>query len=352
MSGLRFPAEWEPHSAVWSAWPSAANLWEDNLAPAREEIELFFRAIATPDPDKPGLRGEIVKVLVNGAEAKASAQAQLKDLIATGAVELYDADIGDIWLRDTGPLFVADKTKVKATGFAFNGWGNKYLLGSDARMAEIVSGFQGLPITRSPLVIEGGALDFDGMGTVLTTRQCLLHKNRNKGATEKDMEAALRDVVGAQKVIWLGDGLVNDHTDGHVDNIARFLAPGVVGCMHPTGNDDPNKAVYKEIYKTLSKATDAQGNRLEVIEIPSPGRIEDEDGKVIPASHMNFYIANHSLIVPIYAESDVQMAAADEATDLLADAVGRPDIYAINAPAVLTGGGSFHCITQQVPRLK
>lgn len=351
MTDIRFPAEWESHSAVWSAWPSAADLWEENLAPAREEVALFFTAIAQPDPDAPETRGELIKVLVNGAEARASAEKSLADLIADKRAEIFDANIGDIWLRDTGPLFVETNKRLAATGFGFNGWGGKYLLGSDADMADIVSKFEGVSNNRHKFIIEGGALETDGMGTIITTRQCLLNKNRNPGATEKDVELALRETLGTQKVIWLDEGLLNDHTDGHVDNIVRFLAPGIVGCMHATEDNDPNAALYKAIYKILSKATDANGDRLEIVEIPSPGKITDADGKVVPASHMNFYIANHSLIVPVYAETDKQMEVADEATDLLAEAVGREDIYAINAPAVLTGGGSFHCISQQVPQL-
>ena len=351
MTDIHFPAEWEPHSAVWSAWPSAADLWEENLAPAREEVALFFTAIAQPDPDVPETRGELIKVLVNGAEARASAETSLAELIADKRVEIFDAGIGDIWLRDTGPLFVRKNNKLAATGFHFNGWGGKYLLGSDADMADIVAKFEGVSNNRHQFIIEGGALETDGMGTIITTRQCLLNKNRNPGVTEKEVEMALRETLGTEKVIWLDEGLVNDHTDGHIDNIARFLAPGVVGCMHPTGEDDPNATVYKSIYKALSKATDANGNRLEIVEIPSPGRITDADGEVVPASHMNFYIANHSLIIPTYVEMEAQQAVADEAVDLLAEAIGRPDIYAINAPAVLTGGGSFHCISQQVPQL-
>lgn len=349
MTDIRFPAEWEPHSAVWSAWPSAADLWEENLAPAREEVALFFNAIARPDPDAPELRGELIKVLVGGAEARASAEDMLAELIADKRAELFDADIGDIWLRDTGPIFVRANNKLAASGFKFNGWGGKYLLGRDADMAGIVAKFEGVSNSRHEFIIEGGALETDGMGTIITTRQCLLNKNRNPGASETDIEKALKETLGTEKVIWLEDGLVNDHTDGHVDNIARFLAPGVVGCMRPTGDDDPNEKVYKSIYKTLSKATDSNGHRLEIIEIPSPGRITDEEDNIIPASHMNFYIANHSLIVPTYVETEAQQEIADEATDLLAEAIGRPDIYSINAPAVLTGGGSFHCISQQVP---
>jgi agmatine deiminase len=351
MTDIRFPAEWESHSAVWSAWPSAADLWQENLAPAREEVALFFTAIGRPDPDAAKTRGELIKVLVNGAEARASAETSLADLIADKRAEIFDADIGDIWLRDTGPLFVENNKQLAATGFHFNGWGGKYLLGHDADMADIVAKFEGISNPRHKFIIEGGALETDGRGTIITTRQCLLNKNRNPSATETDVELVLREILGTQKVIWLDEGLLNDHTDGHVDNIVRFLSPGVVGCMHPTGESDPNAALYKSTYKTLSKATDAAGNRLEIVEIPSPGRLTDAQGEVIPASHMNFYIANHSLIVPTYAQTDAQHLRAEEAVDLLAEAIGRPDIYALNASAVLTGGGSFHCITQQVPQI-
>lgn len=350
-SSIIFPAEWESHSAVWTAWPSAAALWKENLEPAREEAALFFRAIAQPDPEQAERRGEIVKVLYNGDEARDSARAAMGDLIDTGQVQLFDADLGDVWLRDTGPLFVKKEGALAATGFSFNGWGGKYLIGSDVKMASIVARLEGHDVKRHPYIIEGGAVESDGAGTLITTRQCLLNKNRNPNASQKDIEAALHETLGAGNIIWLDEGLMNDHTDGHVDNIARFLRPGVIGCMHPMDNNDPNAAVYKAIYKTLSKAVDADGKRFEVVEIPSPGKVTDEEGAVVPASHMNFYIANHSVIIPSYAETDAQREAADEATDIIGVEVGREDIYAIDARAILTGGGSFHCITQQVPAL-
>ncbi|NJM35444.1 MAG: agmatine deiminase family protein [Rhodomicrobium sp.] len=198
------------------------------------------------------------------------------------------------------------------------------------------------------IVAEGGALEPDGEGTVITTRQCLLNKNRNPGLSEKDVEGALRAAIGAEKVIWLDDGLAGDHTDGHVDNIARFIAPGKVVCMRPSGKDDPNADVLGAIRRALSSATDASGRKLEVIEIPSPGRAL-LDGEGVPASHMNFYISNHALIMPSYAGLTGRDEEAAEALEVLEREVDRQHFYAIDSSALLTGGGSFHCITQQQP---
>lgn len=346
----RVPAEWEPHEAVWAGWPSAADLWLDNLGPAQAEVAAFVRAVARPDTDDPTLVGEIVRLLVRGPDARAAATDMLGDLITAGAVELIEAPIGDVWLRDTAPVFVQSGASQLAACFRFNGWGGKYLLPSDDEIAGIVASRAGRTVRASSIVLEGGAVDFDGEGTILTTRQCLLNRNRNPGFDEADAEAELKRMFGAERVIWLNDGLLNDHTDGHVDNLARFVAPGRVVVMRPTGNDDPNADVYADTLRALSHARDAAGRQIDIVEIPSPGRVLDEDGKVVPASHVNFYIANASLIVPIYAETDAQEAAAERAVETLADEIDRAHVYAIGARSLLTGGGSFHCITQQQPR--
>jgi len=350
MADIHFPAEWDEHEAVWSAWPSAADLWEDNLAPAREEVAALFEAIAMPDPDDDSIAGEIVHVLLRGEEARNSAEAMLDDLIRADRLFMHEAPIGDIWLRDTGPIFVKAGGGLTASRFGFNGWGGKYLLESDDEIAPIVAKIADTKLSAHDFILEGGAIDTDGQGTILTTRQCVLNPNRNKGMTEERFEALMAEALGIEKVIWLDDGLLNDHTDGHVDNIARFVAPGKVVCMAPSGEDDPNRDAYRAIRDALAGARDATGRRLEVIEIPSPGRILNEDGEVVPASHMNFYIANKSLIVPVYATNEKQEGYAIEAVELLADAVGREHVHAIDATHVLTGGGSFHCITQQQPK--
>jgi len=335
------PAEWAPHSAVWSAWPSAADLWLEDLEPARAEVGALFKAIADVDPQGKR-RGEALNILACGDEAVASAKAALA---GTGA-DIIPAVFGDIWLRDTAPIFVRGVNGLGAACFQFNGWGGKYVLEGDDGVARFVASQAGVAASDNAWVLEGGSIDVDGEGTCLTTRQCLLNPNRNPTLTQADIEARLHASLGIEKLIWLGDGLANDHTDGHVDNIARFIAPGVVMCMEPAGTDDPNRDALKAIIADLKAATDIHGRKLEVVTVPSPGRVENEDGEVIPASSMNFYIGNTTVIVPLYG------SATDDAA-VAAIAKAFPGRRTIGLPAghVITGGGSFHCITQQQPLL-
>ncbi len=343
---VHFPGEWAPHDCVWTAWPSDASLWEDNLAPARAEVAAMVRAIAAPDAK---VQGETVKLLCRGNEVHASAMDSLKDLVVAAQVDLIEAPIGDIWLRDTGPIFVERDGAPLAARFRFNGWGGKYELPDDDKIAAIVADRAGVPSKTFEIVLEGGAIDGDGEGTILTTRQCLLNNNRNPGMSEADIEAVLRDALGVEKIIWLEEGLLNDHTDGHVDNIARFIAPGKIVCMRPFGDDDPNAAIYADIVSLLKNSTHTAGRRIEIIEIPSPGLVAGEDGAPVPASHVNFYIANRSVVMPVYAETDEQREAADKAEKILSAVIDRPHFFALSARHLLTGGGSFHCITQQQP---
>lgn len=323
------PPEWAPHRAIWTAWPSAADLWLENLAPARAEVGAMIRALAD------GGRGDRLRVLANGPEAVASARAALGE-----AAEVIDAPFGDIWLRDTGPIFDGGGG---AVAFTFNGWGGKYVLPDDDRVADLVAARAGVRLVRHPFVLEGGAVEMDGRGTLITTRQCLLHPNRNAGWTEAIAEDALARALGARKVIWLGDGLLNDHTDGHVDNVARFVAPGRVVCQAPSGDDDPNVEALDAIARALGAATDVDGRALEVIRIPSPGLVTDEDGEPIPASHMNFLIGETTVVVPTYS------AHGEAAVRALAPLFPDRRVIGLPSTAILTGGGSFHCITQQEP---
>lgn len=352
-SPRRQPAEWTPHEAVWIGWPSAADLWEENLAPAQGEVAELIGAILFPDPnDEKGerMRGERVELLVRGEEARVAAEAMRLGLPDPSLVRLHEAPIGDVWLRDTGPIFVDDGAiGLSASAFRFNGWGGKYDLPEDGRIADIVAETAGARLRRfDGLVAEGGAIEVDGEGAVITTRQCLLNRNRNPGLSEKDVEAVLREALGAERVIWLDEGMIGDHTDGHVDNLARFIAPGKVVCMRPSGKDDPNAAIYAAIRKTLEAARDAEGRALEVIDLPSPGRAED-DGEIVPASHMNFYIANQSLVMPSYGGLTGEDETALECLEILERHVDRPHFYAIDSTHLLSGGGSFHCISQQQP---
>jgi agmatine deiminase len=325
------PAEWSPHRAMWLGWPSHGELWEENLEPARDEVEALARALAGPGAER-------VRLMVCGDEAESDARRRLDGV---AGVEIVRGWFGDIWLRDTGPIFNAAG---QALGFRFNGWGGKYVLEGDDTVATQLAAAAGAPLVQNDFILEGGALDHDGHGTVLTTRQCLTNANRNPGWSEADAEAALAGSIGARKVLWLGDGLRRDHTDGHVDNLARFVAPGVVVCPIAWGRRDPNADLYDETARMLASMTDARGQRLQVMRAPSPGWTVNAEGDMVPASHMNFLIANRAVICPIY-DKDAGAYALDALRSLFPEreVIGLPSI------AVLSGGGSFHCITQQEP---
>jgi len=318
---------------MWVGWPSHADLWEDNLEPAQGEVEALVRALAGPGREQ-------VKLMVGNDEALADAQARFADV---AGVTVVAGRFGDIWLRDTGPIFGAGSASAQA--FVFNGWGGKYDLPHDDEVADQIGEQTGVALTRHDFILEGGAVDHDGEGTVLTTRQCVLNRNRNTGWTEETAEAAFAQALGAKKVLWLGDGLLNDHTDGHVDNLARFVAPGVVACPIAFGPNDPNAEVYDEAAEALGAMTDAAGRQIKVLRIPSPGLILDEDERPVPASHMNFLIADGAVIVPTYGND----MAARLACEALATVFADREIIPLPSIATLSGGGSFHCISQQEP---
>jgi agmatine deiminase len=324
------PAEWAQHRAIWIGFPSHAELWEDDLEAAQGEAAALVRALA-------GSGGERVRVMVDGEAAAGTARALLEGV---AGVELLPGHFGDIWLRDTGPIFAGPA----AAAFRFNGWGGKYVLPGDDSVAEQLAAAAAVPLERYDFVLEGGAIDHDGEGTVLTTRECLLNPNRNRAWTQAVAEAALREALGARKVIWLDKGLLNDHTDGHVDNLARFVAPGVVAIPLAFGADDPHAAIYDAAARDLAGATDAVGRTLRVVRIPSPGRVIGADGLAAPASHMNFIIANRAVVMPTY-----NVRAAGFALEALGTLFPARAVIGLPSRALLTGGGSFHCISQQEP---
>jgi agmatine deiminase len=323
----RQAAEWAEHEWVWIGFPSHQDLWQDDLEPARAQVAAFALAVHA------GGAGEQVRLV-----AADPASAERARALAGPGIETIVEPFGDIWLRDTGPIFLGRGSQRSAGVFRFNGWGGKYELEGDdtigARLAETAD----LDAIRHDWVFEGGALDVDGTGLAVTTEQCLLNPNRNPGMTREQAEARLREDLGLERVLWLGEGLVNDHTDGHVDNLARFVGEGRIAIPAPAGEDDPNVAAYLDAWAR------ARDFGLEIVPLPSPGRVVVE-GELIPASYMNFYIGNAAVVVPLYG------AANDDAA---VEAVGAlfPDRRAVGLPAdhVLTGGGSFHCISQQVPR--
>jgi agmatine deiminase len=322
----RQPPEWAAHDYVWIGFPSHGDLWLDDLTPAREEVAAFARAVWA------GGAGEEVR-LVAADPVSARGAATLAPFAT-----ILEEPFGDIWLRDTGPIIVRDGGRREARSFRFNGWGGKYELKGDDDVGLRLAEGAGLESLRLDWILEGGAIDVDGTGLAVTTEQCLLNPNRNPGLSKADVERRLRDELGLDRVLWLGEGLLNDHTDGHVDNLARFVAEGRLAMPAPAGDDDLNAASYDDARRR------AEAFGLQVVPLPSPGRVIRDD-ELIPASYMNFYIGNAAVVVPVYgADND---DAAVEAIGALFP--GRRAV-GLRADHVLTGGGSFHCISQQMPR--
>ncbi len=330
---LSLPPEWAPQQAIWTAWPADPDQWNGELEAPRRDVAGLVRALAGSN---------LVKLLVSGGEAERSAQAALG-----GVAEIVPVRYGDVWLRDTGPIFARSGQGMAALCFRTNGWGGKFHLPADDTVGDEIARLAGAAIRRFDFVLEGGAIEQDGEGTILATRETLLNANRN-GWTESAAEGALRQAFGARKIIWLDRGLLNDHTDGHVDTVARFVAPGRVVCQSPAGPDDPNAEVLRDIAAALQAATDAHGRKLEVNCIPSPGRVIDDLGEVAPASHVNFVIANGIVVVPVYGTP-----SAPPAVEGLRAVFPDREVIGLPSRALLgsgeAGGGAFHCITREEP---
>ena len=335
------PAEWALHDAVWTAWPHDPDQWLEGLAAPRRALMNMVAAIVDLDGGTP--RGERVELLVRDGSDEAAARALLGPAVA--GVRFHHLPYGDIWLRDTGPIFVTAPGEVSAVRFRFDGWGGKYLMPGDTEVARHVMAKTGTRGAAFDFVLEGGAVEVDGEGTVLTTKQCLLGGARNPGLDQAALDARLRWALGASHVVWLDRGLANDHTDGHIDTLARFVTSGVVACMEPAA-DDPNRDALAGILADLRAARGANGERLEVVTVPSPGTVEDAAGNLMPASYMNFYLANTTVVVPTYGvDADAAAVAA-----IAAMFPGRRAV-AVDGKPVVVGGGAFHCSTQQQPAL-
>jgi len=339
-AGFHQPAEWEKHEAVWLAWPSHGELWQENLRSAQDEFVGFCEAIADMDPRAGTSRGERLHILVPSQEAAQQAEKELRHL----PTQFHLIPFGDIWLRDTAPIFLKKGAEVATARFRFNGWGGKYALPHDGEVAERIAREAGLRQFAHAWVLEGGSVEVDGEGTCLTSRQCLLNANRNPHLSQKGVERELQKALGVKKILWVDQGLINDHTDGHIDTIARFVAPGKVLCMEATDARDPNKEILEAIARDLYQMEDAKERALTIGHIPSPGAIYNDEGDLMPASYLNFYIGNSTVVVPTYGSPLDQEAVAAIAEWFPAHrTVGSP------AKSILTGGGAFHCISQQQP---
>jgi agmatine deiminase len=323
---FRMPAEWAPHERVWIGFPSSAEYWGEPLAEAQRQIAAFANAVH----DKG--RGESVHLIAGNANAAKIAA----DLVETHVL-VEQRSIGDIWLRDTGCIVVKDGADRIARNFGFNGWGGRFDYPGDQSIGEELAHSIGLNVSDCTWVLEGGSIDVDGEGLAVTTVDCLLNPNRNPAMEERQIEARLREELAIERLLWLGDGLENDHTDGHVDNLARFVGANHLVIPEARDADDPNAATYAD-----ARAR-AETFGCKVTALPSVGRFE-HDGEAVPASYMNFYIGNTVVVVPTYGSRHDDDALAE-----LAFLFPNHKVVGLPADAVLTGGGSFHCSSQQVP---
>ena len=317
------PPEWARQAWLWIGFPHDANEWPGVLARAQEQIAAFASTVADS--------GQEVRLLVRDGANEARART-----LVSPSVSLVRAEYGDIWLRDTGPLVRRDGSALRPD---FNGWGGQFEMDGDRTIGAELARAAELPLVETDYVLEGGAIDADGTGRALTTEQCLLNPNRNPSLSRAEVETILQRDLGVTDLVWLGDGLLNDHTDGHVDNLARFIAPGRVVLPEATGQDDPNADVYADAARRIAAAG------LDLVRIPSPGRVSFGT-QVEPASYVNFAITNALVVVPTFgAAQDADAVAAIDALFPGRTAVG------LAADAVLAGGGGFHCASQQMPDL-
>ncbi len=329
-AGYRMPAEWEPHERCWMAWPTFVELWGEKLVAAQAGYAGVAKAIARFEP---------VTMLVP-PHALATARKSCGP-----SVDVLEIDLDDSWTRDSGPNFVKKANGgLAASIFHFNAWGGKYeRFRKDAALGHRLAEHLGIRTFSSPLFMEGGGINVDGEGTLLTTEQCVLNANRNPGITKAEAEQEFLHALGVEKVIWLAGDPDDQETDGHVDGIACFVRPGVVMVEVCPDEDSHRYAPLNENLEILRDATDAKGRPLEVITVNEAHEAQS-DGRLFCRSYINFYLANGAVIVPGYGiERDTEFVSFVE------QAFPDRTVVQVDVTGIAVGGGGIHCITQQQP---
>lgn len=383
-SGYRMPAEWHPHEATWLSWPHNRDTWPDDLL---REVERTYAQMI-----RHLITAETVNVLVADEAMEQRARAVLREVeVEVDSVVLHHIPTVDAWIRDYGPTFVVDvsprqplavvdvsprhpvapspRQPLAMVGWKFNGWGGKYPeyerdTGVPARINERLR----IPRFDPGIVFEGGSIDVNGSGTVLTTEQCLLNPNRNPHLSKTEIEQVMRDYLGLTHIIWLKDGIVGDDTDGHVDDIARFVNETTVVCALEENPDDENYEPLRDNYELLKRATDQDGNLVNVISLPMPDPLFTDECEVfavspahpltadpkvgrspahrrLPASYANFYIGNAIVFVPVFDDPNDARALW-----ILRSCFPTRRVVGLDCKALVFGYGSIHCVTQQQPR--
>ena len=346
ITGLRMPAEWSPHQATWFSWPHNVDTWTDYL-PAVERI--LAEAVAAL------AKGEVVRINVRDSGHGYHVQKLLAGKVSPDRVVLHQFPTNDAWCRDHGAIFVTrDAGAVQADGsaaptlvaldFQYNAWGGKYPPfdldnGIPKRMAEVLD----VPYHTVPMVLEGGSIEVNGRGTLLTTEQCLLNPNRNPSMDRAAIEAQLRALLGVTQILWLGDGIAGDDTDGHIDDLTRFVSEDTVVTVVEQDPGDVNYEPLRENRERLASMTLPDGRPLRVVELPMPAPLYRGTNR-LPASYANFYVGNRVVLLPTF-----NCPADEEAAAILARCFPGRKIVSLDCRDVVVGLGTFHCLTQQVP---
>jgi agmatine deiminase len=329
--GFRIPAQWELHAATWMGWPADDLEWHGQLEAVRVEFAALVGTISRFEP---------VNLLVRDEVTEHDAQSRL----GGANVVFHRFAHNDVWLRDCAPIFVTRNGEVAATDWDFNGWGGKFASSLDDQIPAFVSSKIGVKLFKPGIVMEGGALDVNGAGSVMTTAQCLLNKNRNPNRSAQEIENLVLENLGLSRMLWLGDGLEGDHTDGHVDTITRFLNAETIVTNVCEDPSDTNFAPMQQNLETIRTWNDAEGEPFGVVTLPLPNNRLEFEGDRLPPTYANFYFCNGALIVPIYGDPN-----DERALEILRAAVPGREVIGLSGRALITGGGSFNCVTQQQP---
>ncbi len=339
--GYRMPAEWEKQEAVWVSWPHNKVTWPEKIEEVEKAYIQFIGALHN---------GQKIKVIVADSETEARASSMLDNAkVFLSQIEFHAIKNQDVWIRDYGPLFVVNQDewqKLAMVKLVFNAWGNKYDdLKEDANIPGEINKIMNLPVFETGIVLEGGSIEVNGSGTLLTTEQCLLNKNRNPSLSKEDIENLLKDYLNVSNILWLKKGIAGDDTDGHIDDIARFVGQNTVVCAFEQDKSDDNYSALKENYDLLRKMKDENGSKLKVMKLPMPGIVSDAQSR-LPASYANFYIGNDAVAVPLFGSKNDKKALR-----VLGRAFPGRKIVGIDCRKMVYGFGALHCVTLQEPKV-
>lgn len=335
--GYRMPAEWEEHDAIWLSWPHDPTTFTSGV----EKVEKTYVEII-----KNIHQEEYVNLFIKDDNMKNKVTALLAVCnVDFEKIRFFEFNYADVWFRDYGPIFLTNNNRQLAmVKWVFNSWGEKYEeLLKDKEIPKVINDKLKLKCFEPGIVLEGGSIDVNGKGTLLTTEQCLLNKNRNAQLSKQEIERYLKDYLGVTHIIWLNHGIAGDDTDGHVDDLARFVNPKTVVCAYEE-EENENSGALRKNYELLCQSTDQDGKKLNVIKLPMPGNV-CYDGKRLPASYTNFYIGNRTVLVPTFECPNDEKALA-----ILQKLFPNRRVVGINCVDLICGFGAIHCISQQQPK--